>query len=164
MSNRETFRKRLPVYMKRANINQRELSKAVGVSESTVHCWVTGKSFPRIDIIQKIADVLGCSTDDLLVSRTLSFPEVSVPLSDNSESMKILTDRIGRSKPPRRLFAFDAAPTRVNPSTVFGTQEVKEVTIDPEFQLVAKLWKKSTPSAKKAAIEMLKIMAEETEE
>lgn len=77
MTNREAFKKALPQYMDKANMNQRELAKAVGMSESIVHCWITGKAFPRIDVIQKIADVLGCATDDLLATHTMSFVNIS---------------------------------------------------------------------------------------
>lgn len=67
MTNREVFYKMLPYFMGKANVNQTELAAAAGVTRSTVHYWLTGKSFPRIDVIQKIADRLGCKTDDLLV-------------------------------------------------------------------------------------------------
>lgn len=77
MTNREAFKKALPKYMDKARINQRELAKAVEVSESTVSCWISGKAFPRIDIIQKIADVLGCATDDLLATHQLSLDGLS---------------------------------------------------------------------------------------
>ena len=77
MTNREAFKKALPYYMSKANMNQRELAKAVGMSESIVHCWIAGKAFPRIDVLQKIADVLGCATDDLIAT------------SSGSETMRI---------------------------------------------------------------------------
>ena len=69
MNNKEVFWKALPYYMKLANMNQVELGKAVGVSKSTVHYWITRKSFPEMETIQRIADVLGCRTDDLLVEQ-----------------------------------------------------------------------------------------------
>lgn len=70
MGYRDVFQKNLPYYMGRANMNQVELAKAVGVTKTTVHYWLTGKAFPRIDIMQEIADALGCSTDDLLSEET----------------------------------------------------------------------------------------------
>jgi len=83
MSNRETFPKALAYYMKKANVNNRELANAVGKSESTVHCWLNKKAFPRIDVIQKVADVLSCSTDDLLAppQNMLSFPNPTISFS-----------------------------------------------------------------------------------
>lgn len=66
MTQREIFQRMLPYFMNRSRVNQVELATRLGVSKSTVNCWVSGKSFPRIDKIQQIADILGCSTDDLL--------------------------------------------------------------------------------------------------
>lgn len=56
----------LPVKMKEANIKAVDLASALGLSKSTVSCWTRRKSFPEMDNIQRIADVLGCKTDDLL--------------------------------------------------------------------------------------------------
>ena len=70
MDTKEIFRTRLPYYMKRAGMNQVELAKAVDKSEASVSLWLSGGAFPRIGTIQKIADVLGCETDDLLVAGT----------------------------------------------------------------------------------------------
>ena len=67
MTNQEVFWTVLPRLMDIAGLNQTELAKAVGVSKSTVNCWIKRKSFPEIGTVQKIADALGCKTDDLLI-------------------------------------------------------------------------------------------------
>lgn len=66
--NKEVFWTVLPRFMTIAGMNQTELAKAVDVSKSTVNCWIKRKSFPEMDTIQRIADALGCKTDDLLIS------------------------------------------------------------------------------------------------
>lgn len=53
---RKLFSKRLSEIMQQENINQVELSKIIGVSESTVGKWILCKSMPRMGIIQKLAD------------------------------------------------------------------------------------------------------------
>jgi len=65
--NKEVFWTVLPRFMDIAGLNQTELAQAVGVSKSTVNCWIKRKSFPEMDTIQKIADALNCKTDDLLI-------------------------------------------------------------------------------------------------
>ena len=55
MTDREAFAVTLPKYMDKAGITKSELAEAVGVSKSTVSCWVHGKAFPRIDVMQRIA-------------------------------------------------------------------------------------------------------------
>ena len=66
-NNKEVFWTVLPRMMDVAGLNQTELAKSVGVSKSTVNCWIKRKSFPEMDTVQKIADALGCKTDDLLI-------------------------------------------------------------------------------------------------
>ena len=68
MGAKENFRSNLAYYMKRAGMNQIELSKAVGKSESAVSLWLSGGSCPRMGTVQDIADALGCETDDLFAT------------------------------------------------------------------------------------------------
>ena len=42
--------------MQENNINQVELSKILGVSESTVGKWILCKAIPRMGVIQKLSD------------------------------------------------------------------------------------------------------------
>ena len=53
----ETFSKNLAELLKNNNINQKELAKKIGVSPSTVSMWVTGNSSPRMDLLEKIAEL-----------------------------------------------------------------------------------------------------------
>ena len=131
MTNREVFKKALPEYMKKANLNQRELAKAVGVSESTVHWWIIGKSFPRIDTIQKIADVLGCRTDDLLVDETSS---------------------------SRLMDLFITAPQAFHPSVIASLESRIRQETPKEDAEMAVLWRSASPVSKRAAIAVLKSM------
>lgn len=85
MINKEVFWKMLPYYMKIAGLNQTELGQAIGVSKSTVSCWMHRKSFPEMDTVQKIADVVGCRTDDLLVEQ----PESSRTSLEDIELQKL---------------------------------------------------------------------------
>ena len=59
----------LAVYIVENRATVRAAAKKFGVSKSTVSCWMSQKSFPEMDTIQKIADALGCQTDDLLVEQ-----------------------------------------------------------------------------------------------
>ena len=131
MTNREVFKKALPEYMKKANLNQRELAKAVGVSESTVHCWVHGKAFPEINTIQRITDVLGCKTDDLLVD-----------------------DSIGN----RLIDVFMTASQPFHPSVIASLEaRIRQETPKEDAEMVA-LWRSASPVSKRAAIAVLKSM------
>lgn len=47
-------------------MKQEELAREVGVERSTVTKWETGTSFPRATLLPKLAEVLGCTIDELL--------------------------------------------------------------------------------------------------
>ncbi len=53
---RALFSNRLSALLNEHSINQTELAKILGVSESTVGKWMLMKSLPRMGIIQKLSD------------------------------------------------------------------------------------------------------------
>lgn|SRR5690625_4926935 len=55
----EIISKNIKKILKDYNLNQNELAKIAGVSESTVGKWVLEKSSPRMGAIQKISDYFG---------------------------------------------------------------------------------------------------------
>lgn len=61
-----TFAKALTYYLALANKNQQDLINDLGYSSSTVSQWCTGKTVPRMDRIEKVAQYLNISTTDLL--------------------------------------------------------------------------------------------------
>ena len=62
---KEKFRKLL--YLK--GFTQRSFSKEVGLAEVTINTYVMGKKSPKATTAKKMADVLGCSIEDLLDMR-----------------------------------------------------------------------------------------------
>ena len=100
MASRETFRKNLQYYMERENITQVDLAAAVGVSKSTVSTWLSGRSYPRIDVIQKIADVLTCATDDLVSGKS----EAELEAEKISKEQQMLF-RLGKNARPEAVRA-----------------------------------------------------------
>ena len=48
-------------------VTQEALAQMVGVNRSAVAKWETGKAFPRLETLVKIAAALSCHGDDLLV-------------------------------------------------------------------------------------------------
>ena len=49
-----------------AQYTQIELARKIGVGQSTIAMWETARSFPRAELLPKIATVLGCTIDELL--------------------------------------------------------------------------------------------------
>lgn len=50
---------------KKNKYTQKDISKLLNINRSTVTKWELGKSFPRADLLPKIAEILNCSIDDL---------------------------------------------------------------------------------------------------
>ena len=61
---------RLKVARQRANLNQSELAKTVGVSRSTIAMWESGASQPDIEMILRLSHVLDISVGELLGEET----------------------------------------------------------------------------------------------
>jgi transcriptional regulator with XRE-family HTH domain len=49
-----------------AGLTQKQLAEALGLDQSAVSNWETGKSEPVINNLRRLADILGCNPADLL--------------------------------------------------------------------------------------------------
>ena len=47
-------------------MTQDELGKRLGVKQPTITMWETGQTRPRAQLLPKLADILGCTVDELL--------------------------------------------------------------------------------------------------
>ncbi len=47
-------------------LSQQELAQELGVDQSTVSLWESGKTKPRANLLPKVAKLLGCTIDELL--------------------------------------------------------------------------------------------------
>lgn len=70
--NKEVFSTNLRYYIARKGIAKQDLARAAGVSNSSITDWVQGRSYPRMDRIQKLADYLGCEKLDLIEEHSFS--------------------------------------------------------------------------------------------
>lgn len=48
------------------NLTQKELAMKLKVERTTISMWESNKSFPNIQTLKKIAQVLNCTVDDLI--------------------------------------------------------------------------------------------------
>jgi transcriptional regulator with XRE-family HTH domain len=51
---------------KSKNMTQEELSQALGVKRSTIAMWESGENEPRLSMLVRLSQVLGCTPNDLL--------------------------------------------------------------------------------------------------
>lgn len=65
-NNYELFAKNLKHYMADNNMTPKELSVKVGLHESTLGYYVSGKRTPSYEQLIKICKYIGCSIDEIL--------------------------------------------------------------------------------------------------
>ena len=56
---REIFVKNLRYLTEKMGISQADICRELGVSSATVSDWFSGKKYPRVDAMQRLADLLG---------------------------------------------------------------------------------------------------------
>ena len=56
----------ISLYRKQKRMTQNELAQLLNVDRSTVAKWENGKSLPRTEILIKLADLFGCTIDELV--------------------------------------------------------------------------------------------------
>lgn len=49
-----------------AGFTQKKVAEELGIDQSAVSLWETGKTAPRVSILVKLADLYGCTVDELL--------------------------------------------------------------------------------------------------
>ena len=50
----------------KSGLTQQDLAKTLDIDQSTVCLWETGKTQPRAKLLPSIAEILGCTVDELL--------------------------------------------------------------------------------------------------
>ena len=56
----------ISVAREKRGITQAELADSLCVTQGAISQWETGRSFPRAELLPKLADILGCTVDELL--------------------------------------------------------------------------------------------------
>lgn len=76
---KDIFSKNLQYYMELHELNNKELSEILGVSESTVGKWLLRKSTPRMGVIEKLARYFNIQKSDLIEQKEpeLTFVDLS---------------------------------------------------------------------------------------
>jgi transcriptional regulator with XRE-family HTH domain len=88
MNNKEVFSYNLNFYMKEKQKSRREVAEAIDVSYFTFTDWVKGKTYPRMDKVEKLANYFGVKISDLIEVKGIEEkPEETATLH-----AKILTD------------------------------------------------------------------------
>lgn len=63
-----TINEKLQVLRNRAGLTQKEMGRRVGVSQAFIAAVESGKREPRLEVLRRMADVLGYSVDLVIQS------------------------------------------------------------------------------------------------
>lgn len=63
-------------YMDFMGMEPAELAKRLGCSPSTVYMWMQGNSTPRMDKIDRMCEIFGCSREDLISDKQATPDEI----------------------------------------------------------------------------------------
>lgn len=66
LGNKETMAKNIRRYLEAKGMSMPALADAIGVPYNTVNNWCNGSNYPRIDKIERMANLFGCSKADLV--------------------------------------------------------------------------------------------------
>ena len=66
LDKKDFFAINLTRYMQRADMTQLDLAKAIGVTPASVNDWIKGRTYPRMDKVQLVADYFGINKSDLI--------------------------------------------------------------------------------------------------
>ena len=58
--------KSIQAHREQLGITQTELARKIGVSQPAVAYWESGARTPNVYILKKMAEIFGCSVDDLI--------------------------------------------------------------------------------------------------
>jgi transcriptional regulator with XRE-family HTH domain len=84
------FSKKLRHFINVKQKTQEEVASAIGVSGATVSFWCKGQRIPRMDKIDKLCHLFGCSRDDLLTDE--SKPKEITPMIDMTTEDALLIE------------------------------------------------------------------------
>lgn len=126
------FVKNLKALLEKHNVSYAELADMIGVRPSTVSMWITGRSFPRIGAMKKIADCFNISVSQLTEDHeTQNSPGEYYYLNDETRQ---IAQEAFESPELRSLFhvARDIPPERLKAHIEFMKSLKRQEKGDPD--------------------------------
>nr|DAI31312.1 MAG TPA: Repressor protein CI [Caudoviricetes sp.] len=81
------FAQNLKNIMQKQNKTQSDLVKDLSFRQATVSDWLNGKKYPRMDKVEKLANYLGVSINELLMQSISEPPVPAIQLTDQEKSL-----------------------------------------------------------------------------
>lgn len=123
---RVIFAKNLNRFMKNRGVDQSDIVAALNVSASTVSDWVTGKKYPRVDAMQRLANFFGVVISDLTAESESSASDDDLwtlreaEREDPDRKALFMLSKYGSAKDIRQVNALIDALKATNPDFYDG--------------------------------------------
>lgn len=131
------FSKKLKTLLNEKNISQVELSKILGVSESTVGKWLLQKSMPRITIIEKLAGYFHVDKTYFFNDNEIIDDLPKFTAKDERDIKKKLDEAIA-SLDDKEALMFDGEPVEMDDET----RELLKSSLENSIRIAKTLAKK----------------------
>lgn len=95
LGNREVLADNLRRLMDKNGINRADLAGVLKTSYSTVNDWYNGKSYPRIDMIERLANYFGVNKADLIERKLVLREDLTEYIA--SPTKQYLMDKIAKA-------------------------------------------------------------------
>ena len=69
LGNKRVFAENFEYYLNKYNFSKKEIAIKLGVGQSTVTDWGKARSYPRMDKVQRLAEIFGVEMSDLVEVR-----------------------------------------------------------------------------------------------
>lgn len=92
---------RLREYRKNAGMTMKRLGEMVGASEASISQYETGRVEPDIELMSKIADVLGISVDNLIGRKEAA--ETDSPKTEEAKIIGRVIDKLSKDQREQAL-------------------------------------------------------------
>ena len=80
---REYFSRQLTKYLEEKEMTFSDLANRLGVNKSVVSSWKSGARYPRMNTMQRVAEILSCEISDLIQIKNDDAPAAPLPNSNN---------------------------------------------------------------------------------
>lgn len=97
MENKETFSYNLNFYMNQNGKSRKDVADAIGVSYFTFTDWARGKTYPRMDKVEMLANYFGIQKSDLIENKSQKNSPPVIELTEGEKAIIELFRKVPES-------------------------------------------------------------------
>lgn len=83
VANEKQIGKNIKTMRENMKITQEEFAEKLGVTRKAVSAWEVGRSFPKMQYVNKMCDIFGCKISDITDGYLTTTPWDNTPVSDS---------------------------------------------------------------------------------